>query len=131
MTITQVSQKYGLSQDTLRYYERVGLIPAVKRSAGGIRNYGEEECNWVEFIVCMRGAGIEVEALIEYVSLFQAGDATLEARKNILVNQRQKLARRAEELQNTLARLDKKIENYESVLIPAQEKLRKKGEQNG
>ncbi len=131
MTIAQVAEKYGITPDTLRYYERVGLIPAVKRSAGGIRNYGEEECNWVEFIVCMRGAGIEVEALIEYVSLFQAGDATLEARKNILVNQRQKLARRAEELQNTLARLDKKIENYESVLIPAQEKLRKKGEQNG
>ncbi len=131
MTIAQVADKYGITPDTLRYYERVGLIPSVTRSAGGIRNYGEEECNWVEFIVCMRGAGIEVDALIRYVSLFKAGNGTLKERKNILIEQRDKLARRVEELEKTLARLDKKIENYESVLIPAQEKLMKKGEKNG
>ena len=131
MTIAQVADKYGITPDTLRYYERVGLIPSVTRSAGGIRNYGVEECNWVEFIVCMRGAGIEVDALIRYVSLFKAGNGTLKERKNILIEQRDKLARRVEELEKTLARLDKKIENYESVLIPAQEKLMKKGEKNG
>ena len=131
MTIAQVADKYGITPDTLRYYERVGLIPSVTRSAGGIRNYGEEECNWVEFIVCMRGAGIEVDALIRYVSLFKAGNGTLKERKNILIEQRDKLARRVEDLEKTLARLDKKIENYESVLIPAQEKLMKKGEKNG
>lgn len=131
MTIAQVADKYGITPDTLRYYERVGLIPSVTRSAGGIRNYGEEECNWVEFIVCMRGAGIEVDALIRYVSLFKVGNGTLKERKNILIEQRDKLARRVEELEKTLARLDKKIENYESVLIPAQEKLMKKGEKNG
>ena len=72
-----------------------------------------------------------MDALIRYVSLFKAGNGTLKERKNILIEQRDKLARRVEELEKTLARLDKKIENYESVLIPAQEKLMKKGEKNG
>ena len=81
MTIAQVSQKYGVSADTLRYYERIGLIPPVHRSAGGIRDYDETDCGWVEFIKCMRAAGLPIEALIEYVALFQQGDDTLCARK--------------------------------------------------
>ena len=85
MSITEVSKKYGLSPDTLRYYERIGLIPPVHRTAGGVRDYTENDCNWVEFIKCMRGAGIQVEALIDYVSLFQQGEATAEARKQILI----------------------------------------------
>ena len=79
MSITEVSKKYGLSPDTLRYYERIGLIPPVHRTAGGVRDYTESDCNWVEFIKCMRGAGIQVEALIDYVALFQQGDATADA----------------------------------------------------
>lgn len=81
MTIAEVSSQYGLSPDTLRYYERIGLIPPVRRTAGGIRDYSENDCMWVSFAKCMRGAGLQVEALIEYVSLFQKGDATIEARK--------------------------------------------------
>lgn len=80
MTIAEVSKKYGLSADTLRYYERIGLIPGVRRKENGIRDYSESDCNWVEFIKCMRAAGIQVEALIEYVALFQQGDDTQEAR---------------------------------------------------
>jgi len=71
MMIAEVSNKFNLSQDTLRYYERVGLIPNVNRSKNGIRDYTEEDCNWVEFIKCMRSAGLPIEVLIEYVKLFQ------------------------------------------------------------
>ena len=74
MTIAQVSQKYGVSADTLRYYERIGLLPPVGRTKSGIRDYTEEDCNWVNFIKCMRGAGLPVETLIEYVGLFGQGD---------------------------------------------------------
>ena len=73
MTIAEVSRKYNLSADTLRYYERIGLIPTAHRSKSGIRDYTVEDCAWVEFAKCMRGAGIQVEALIEYVSLFRQG----------------------------------------------------------
>ena len=73
MTIKEVSQKYNISQDTLRYYERVGLIPTVARTSGGIRNYTENDLGWVENAICMRNAGVPIEALIEYVKLYQEG----------------------------------------------------------
>ncbi len=122
MSITEVSKKYGLSPDTLRYYERIGLIPPVHRTAGGVRDYTEADCNWVEFIKCMRGAGIQVEALIDYVSLFQQGDATADARKQILIEQRDQLQERLQEMQATLERLNAKIEHYEEIIVPAEKR---------
>jgi len=71
MTIKEVSEKYGLSQDTLRYYEKIGLIPRISRNGSGVRDYTEEDCRWIEFIKCMRNAGVQIEALIEYVKLFR------------------------------------------------------------
>ena len=124
MTITEVSAKYDISADTLRYYERVGLIPGVRRKESGVRDYSEQDCGWVEFAKCMRGAGINVEALIEYVALFQLGDVTSPARKQILIEQRRQLAKKVEEMQATLLRLDKKIERYEAYVKPAEERLR-------
>ena len=84
MTIKEVSEKYGISQDTLRYYERVKVIPAVTRTSGGIRDYQEEDLKWVELAVCMRNAGLPIESLIEYQKLFQAGDETIPARLELL-----------------------------------------------
>ena len=75
MTIAEVSRKYDISADTLRYYERIGLIPPVPRTRGGLRDYGEESCGWIQLMKCMRAAGVQIEALIEYVDLFQQGDA--------------------------------------------------------
>lgn len=123
MKIAEVSQKFDITADTLRYYERIGLLPGVNRSGSGIRDYTEEDCMWVEFIKCMRGAGLSIESLIEYVTLFQQGNETLEARKEILVDQRDQLINRITEMQATLERLNTKIEYYESHLIPAQEML--------
>ena len=91
MTIREVSEKYHISQDTLRYYERIGLIPAVHRTAGGVRDYQETDLGWVEHAICMRSAGVSVEALIEYVRLYQQGDATIEARLHLLQEQEQLL----------------------------------------
>lgn len=116
MQIAEVSKTYGISADTLRYYERVGLIPAVNRRSNGIRDYDEGDLNWVEFIKCMRSAGIQVEALIEYVTLYQQGDDTAQARKAILVEQRAQLEERMEEMKTTLERLNYKIDNYEHVM---------------
>ena len=123
MTITQVSQKYGLSQDTLRYYERIGIIPPVPRNKSGIRDYDEVSCSWIELMKCMRSSGIQIEALIEYVTLFQQGDATLDARKALLIDQRDQLLERMEQMQQSLGRLNQKIENYEQVMAAAEAQL--------
>jgi len=127
MTIGEVSEKFDISQDTLRYYERIGLIPRVNRNKGGIRDYTEEDCRWIEFIKCMRSAGVQVEALIEYVMLFQQGDATIEARKQILIEQREQLLARIEEMQKALERLNFKIEEYKTKIVPAENKLKRAG----
>ncbi|HHD2753216.1 TPA: MerR family transcriptional regulator [Clostridium perfringens] len=117
MKITEVSKKFNLSQDTLRYYERIGLIPPVNRNKSGIRDYTEEDCNWIEFIKCMRGAGLPIEVLIEYVGLFQQGDATIDSRKELLIEQRNILIEKIEEMNRTLERLNYKIARYEDSML--------------
>ena len=114
MRIQEVSKLYGLSAETLRYYERIKLIPVVPRNAGGIRDYDEVSLQWIEFIKCMRGAGLPIEKLITYVELYQQGDETIDARKQLLIEERDHLLQRMNELQATLERLNEKIERYEN-----------------
>ncbi|AFH60376.1 MerR family transcriptional regulator [Paenibacillus caseinilyticus] len=116
MSIAQVSKKFDLSQDTLRYYERIGLIPRVNRNKSGNRNYSEEDCRWVEFVKCMRGIGLPIETLIEYVKLYQQGDDTIEARKDLLTEQRKLLLTRMNEMSVVLERMNEKILRYEETI---------------
>lgn len=124
MTIREVSERYGLSADTLRYYERVGLIPPVPRAGSGARNYDAASLGWVELIKCMRSAGVGIEALCEYCRLFQQGEDTLEARKALLIEQRRQLLERMEDMRRSLDRLDEKIQNYEQGLARKERELR-------
>lgn len=121
MLISEVGEKYGLTPDTLRYYERIGLIPPVNRRPNGIREYDDYSCGWIQFIHCMRKAGMPVETLVEYVQLYQQGAVTKEARKELLLEEHRRLSERIMELQAVKERLLYKINNYdqleESVVI--------------
>lgn len=123
MTIAEVCKQYDISADTLRYYERIGLIPPVPRTKSGIRNYDQISCNWVELMKCMRAAGVQIEALIDYVALYQQGDQTLDARKAILVEQREQLTARMADMQRSLDRLNYKIQRYEQGLMSESHQL--------
>jgi DNA-binding transcriptional MerR regulator len=123
MKIAEVSERYSISSDTLRYYERIGLIPPVTRNGSGIRDYGELDVRRVEFIKCMRSAGLPVEALIEYVGLVQRGDQTIKARKEILKEQRGLLVARMQEMQKTLDILNHKIEVYENAVLKKEKEI--------
>lgn len=123
MKIAEVSEHTGISSDTLRYYERIGLIWPVNRNASGIRDYNDLDLRRVEFIKCMRKAGLPVEVLIEYVGLVQQGDKTIESRKEILREQRELLAARMSEMQKTLDILDHKIEVYENALLKKEKEM--------
>jgi DNA-binding transcriptional MerR regulator len=123
MKIAEVSERYGMSSDTLRYYERIGLIQPVNRNESGIRDYNEIDLKRVEFIKCMRSAGLPIEVLIEYVGLVQLGDGTIEARKDILIEQRELLAARMKEMQKTLDILDHKIEVYENAVLTKEKEM--------
>lgn len=113
MTIKEVSEKYNISQDTLRYYERIGMIPAINRTPGGIRNYKESDLGWVELAICMRSAGLPIEALIEYVKLYQQGDTTFAARLQLLQEQRESLEEQKAQLEKAINKLNYKISRYE------------------
>ena len=126
MTIKQVSEKYGISADTLRYYEKMGLIPDVPRTPGGIRDYDETACGWVEFILCMRNAGLPVEVLSTYVALCKQGDSTAKERKQILVNQREQLIEKVNSLNASLDRLNFKINYYDEIILKRERELEAK-----
>lgn len=113
MTIKEVSEKYNISQDTLRYYERIGMIPEISRTPGGIRNYQDSDLGWVELAICMRSAGLPIEALIEYVKLYQQGDTTFAARLQLLQEQRESLEEQKTQLEKAINKLNYKISRYE------------------
>lgn len=116
MTIKEVSEKYEISQDTLRYYERVGMIPPVTRTASGIRDYQDRDLSWVEMVICMRSAGLTVEAMTEYVHLCQQGDSTIPDRCLLLKEQRAALLEQREKIDTALERLNFKISRYETAV---------------
>lgn len=95
------------------------------RTPGGIRDYDEESCGWIELMKCMRRAGVQIEALIEYVALFQKGDVTIDARKELLIEQRNQLVDRMAEMQESLDRLNDKIERYEQGLMTKEKLLQR------
>ena len=121
MTITDVSKKYNITADTLRYYERIALIPEVNRNTSEIRDYAEKDCKWAHFAKCMCSAGLSIEVLVEYVSMFQQGNSTIKARKELLIEQRSRLDENIKEMQQTLERLDKKIDGYEERVLIKEE----------
>ena len=113
MNISEAAEKSGLTAVTLRYYERIGLIPPFTRGNGGVRLYQESDLGWINFIKCMRNAGLSIESLIEYTALFDKGTETVVARKEILIEEQKKMEERYNELGKTLEILNKKIEHYE------------------
>ena len=123
MNIKKVSDLTGISADTIRYYERIGLIPPVTRNQSGIRDFTEREIGLLEFVRCFRKAGVSVEALIDYVTLLEEGEGTEEARLAILKEQAENLDARLEELRAARERLSYKIDNYQEVISQREKEL--------
>lgn len=130
MTIAEVSKEYDLTPDTLRYYERIGLISNVPRNKSGIRNYDEKSCKRIEFIKCMRNAGVEIEILIEYMNLLEEGSTTAMARKNLLEEQREKLLEKQKNIKATIDRLNYKIEIYNDIVSGKRKDFTEEWEEN-
>ena len=116
MTIKEVSEKYHISQDTLRYYERVGMIPRVTRTGSGHRDYQPDDLSWVELAKCLRSAGLTVEAIVDYVRLSQQGEGTGAARLELLRRQRADLEAQRQQIEEAMTRLEQKIARYEQLL---------------
>lgn len=123
MNIKKVSELTGVSADTIRYYERIGLIPPVTRNQSGVRNFSDRDISVLEFVRYFRGAGVPVESLIDYIGLVEQGDSTIGARLAILQEEREKLEERVSKLQAALDRLNHKIDNYQNKVVPREHQL--------
>ena len=116
MTIAEVGKKYDLTPDTIRYYEKEGLIPRVPRNKSGIRDFNEHSCRWIEFIKCMRNAGLSIDVLSKYVKLMEKGLETAKERKQLLESQRDILLKKQKDINETIDRINYKIEIYDDIV---------------
>lgn len=123
MNISEAAKISGLTAATLRYYESEGLIPPVTRKNGGVRDYQKDDLGWIDFIKCMRSAGMSVDSLIEYTTLFRNGTQSDEARKNILIRERDQLIAKQKEINETIERLNGKIKSFEGKLKTSEDSL--------
>ncbi|WP_370531856.1 MerR family transcriptional regulator [Streptomyces venezuelae] len=111
-SISEVSALTGLSAHTLRWYERIGLMPHVDRSHTGQRRFTEQDLNWLAFVGKLRLTGMPVADMVRYAELVREGDHTRDARRELLEATRRDVLSRITELQDTLAVLDIKIGHY-------------------
>lgn len=116
MRIGQVSKEKNVSIDSLLYYERIGLLPPVKRIKGGIREYSDEDLKWLDFVMEVRSAGVSIEPLIDYVRLCGEGLHTVPARRDLWVDECDLLEERIRGLQDTLAQMKGKADHYDAML---------------
>ena len=114
ITIQEVAEKYDLNKDTLRYYEKEGLIGPILKNQSGIREYREEDLNRIEFVKCMRGAGLSISVLKEYIRLYDEGDHTKNDRIKLLEHERVLLKEKIECMKEAYRKLEYKINYYKS-----------------
>lgn len=124
MNIDTVAKKFDVTNDTLRYWERVGILPPVKRNQSGYREYSKYDMNWIFCIKALRHAGMTIEALIEFVELYRDDHLNADVRKSLLIEQRQDLVDKVAAINQTLNYLNYKIDHYEDHSLKyEQEKL--------
>ena len=133
MTIKEASEKTGISVDNLRYYERIGLIPEVPRSASKIRNYDDVTLSWIDFVMRFKRGGMALESIREYVQLAMEGEETKPARKEILLETKEQLEIKLVEIQESLDVISYKLDTYDqkcgTVTIDMVNDWKKKKEQ--
>ena len=115
-SIQEVCKKTGLTAHTLRFYEKEGLLTHVGRSAGGFRQYSDEDMEWLGLICCLKNTGMPLQEIARFVQLAHEGDHTLEERVELLKDHRNKLAERMEEMKRYLEKITWKIDFYSGKL---------------
>lgn len=117
-TIKEAAQITGITIDNLRYYERIGLIPEVPRTASGIRDYDEISLNWIDFAMRFKKGGMSLEAIREYIQLALQGEATKPVRKEILLEAKEELEKKMAEIQESLDVINYKLDTYDQICEP-------------
>lgn len=122
MTISQLAKRTGLSAHTLRYYDRMQLLPDVRRGSNGHRLFAERDVEWLEFIKKLKATGMPIAGIQHYVALVKQGDDTLLQRQSILEDHRRYVHDQLAQWQNWLGAIDRKIDFYRQNRLQAVEK---------
>ena len=117
MFIREMAQRTGISDDTLRFYERIGLLPSVPRNHGGIRRYSEYHVQYVALIQSLKASGMSLEEIQQYMELAKRGQATAAIRKKMVVAAKNKLLQQIAKLQQSVAEADFQLRHYETSLL--------------
>ncbi len=112
MKIGTLARRSGLSAHTLRYYERIGLLPYADGDGSGQRDYDASILNWIEFLGRLKAANMPIREMLRYAELVEGGDRTFSQRREMLENQRERVKERLAELDACLRVLDRKIAFY-------------------
>ena len=115
-SIQEVCNRTGLSAHTLRYYEKEGLLTKVERSAGGFRQYSDEDLEWLGLICCLKNTGMPLQEIARFVRLAHEGDYTLRERVELLKDHREKLFARMDEMQKYLDKITWKVNFFSGKL---------------
>lgn len=111
-TPKQAAALSGFSLDTLRYYERIGLLPRIGRSATGRRVFSEVDLKWLELLRCLRDTGMPVAEMLQFVRLMNDGAATVTERAEILTAHHQRVEDQISRLKDHLKQIRGKIDTY-------------------
>jgi len=115
-SIHEVAELTGLSIDTLRYYERIGLLEPVTRASSGHRRYSQKDVDWIGLLINLRETGMPLAQMQHFAALRRQGDATAAERLSILEQHQQALEQQMQKLQHHMAALEKKIAHKKAVL---------------
>lgn len=124
MNINEVSKKLYISKDTIRYWEKIGLLPSIPRNSSGYREYSQKEFNWVYYIKALRNAGMSIERLLEFVHLYLKDANDLNHRKELLIQQREELLAEITKRQETVDYLTYKIDHFEEHVLNQHDEIK-------
>ena len=109
-SIGQVAKKLGLTAHTLRYYDKEGLLPFVRKGSSGARVFEDEDVDWLIIIECLKGTGMQLKDIKKYMDLCQQGDATVGERLELFKRQKEKLEQQMAVFRQYMEKIDFKIE---------------------
>jgi DNA-binding transcriptional MerR regulator len=115
-TIQDAATETGISRDTLRYYEKIGILPGIARSQSGHRRFSDDDMGWIKLVQCLRATGMPIEDLHAYAELMQQGDSTAGERLRLLHEHRSRIKADMAELSTALELVERKISGYDEVL---------------
>ncbi|WP_210607850.1 MerR family transcriptional regulator [Priestia flexa] len=114
-TIKEASEKVGMSSHTIRFYEKQGLLPLLKRDSTGYRSFTEHDIEWLDFISCLRKTDIPINELKKIMDLTIEGNHTVQERKEILLNHKEAMLEKQKELDRAFKKIEKKLRYFDDL----------------